>query len=676
MANKQGNAARSYIVLHRKAKDGEQGPPGKDSVLFVITPAALSVACDAKGNPKSGNTSYTLSFRITKGNTDITSKYLPTVAKVKGCVSSVGSGTITIGNFTADTGYANFLVTVDSVDYKCNVPFVKVKDGSDGKSGDTPIILSLSPQNIVIPCDKNGNLKSITEASVTLKLMKGNTDITSSAVWQAAGTYCTATVDSSNTSVTITNFTATSLTGYSGTVLIGTTMNNVTYSDYVKYQKVLDGADGTKGTDGHSYGVTCPSVTIYLYSSGKMKASSQTTQATFYKDGVAQTTGVTWSRTAVSDTFPESASVTINSSGVVTVTGYNTTALSTFTIKGVKDGITQTLTVSVGGIKDGAQGTAGLRGDTMLYKGEWQKTVTYKKHYKLDSTKEEYYSDYVSYGKTSTGMTNYYAATQDNVSQAPMSGSNYWTMFATADYVATKLLITDQLNANIADIVELHAESFYTKTLKATTIDAQNATFNNLTVSGYFRSGFEVKSFESLNVKMTGSDRFSYNGSMSDLSGYMITDKLNLMITKTSNSSKNRGDIYLPNTSKYVGARVLISVVPPYDNTGQYVTEATVQYVNILTGVNQGGTGVPYTYHDSVGWFINTAVKTTSNTITAAAGRIKLWGGFVELIGVPYIEHDNSTDTDITWCRWMLLNMQSIEDVEYFGGFSPSYYTS
>lgn len=665
-------AARSYITLHRKAKDGEQGPQGpsgKDAVLFTINPSVINVACDSKGEVKTKT--YTCSYTIYKGNTNITSTVLPAVSKSSGCTASVGSGVVKIGSFNADSGYATFTATVEKVDYTATVNFQKVLDGAQGENAAT---FNISQSSLLVACDNTGALKQ-TSFTLSYQVFKGTTDVTlSSVVSCIENVGCIAETPNADGTLIIKSFTEDS-----GYAIFSVPVGSVTCKAKVTYSKIYDGntgPQGPQGPSGHSYYIQCAPITIYLNAAGNMKSSSQTTQASLWKDGAKITSGVKWSYTTISDSFPETATFSISTTGLITIKSYNTVAQSTATIKAVYSDIAITYMLPIGSVKDGVAGTAGLKGDIMLYKGQWQSNVVYKKHYELSAGSGEYYTDYVSYGtNTDKTMLQYWAALQNSQGNTPMGGSDYWKQFATTEFLATRLVISDQINSNIIDAVELNAEKFYANTLKAKTIDAENATFNNLTVSGYFRSGFEAVNYETLNTKITGTTnatKFLYNGTYKDLYGYRVTDKLNIMIIKPSNNpiGMNGGYIILPNDIKYEGARVLIYAAPYYkdEGTGSY-TEEDNMYVNIVTGIQKADSETPYNWNQNVGWFLNTKVSAGTTGNYLGATQIKLWGGYIELLGVPFTYTEASTQEQVTYCRWLVLNVQALKDVEYFRYF-------
>lgn len=540
----------------------------------------------------------------------------------------------------------------------------KAKDGNDGKDA---LSFTVTPSSVAVKCYSDGKLEQDTY-TCSVVVMRGTTNITSSYKPKFSSySYVTPTLNTTGTILTLSGFSASKNDGF---VNLYVDVDGTTLKQKVTFYKVFDGAKGDKGDqgeqgekgdtgdpgkDGHTYAIQCQPVTIYLDSAGEMKSSTkkQRVQATLYVDGEPVTSGVTWSVYANTG-----ITATIGTDGWVTLSNpVKGTTLTSFIVTAKKSGIPdQELTVQVGVTQDGVKGLQGVAGDTMLNQGEYNDTKTYRRHYQLDNTSDQYFTDYVSYGKNGS-MAQFWAVAVDSVTGVvPSSSAAQWIKFSEAEYLATKLLITNQILSNIIAAVNISATQFYSETLKAKTIDAENATFKNLTVSGYFRSGFQEINYN-----------YQEDPNDSNTKGVIhIQDQLNIMVSDGGNTQATLY-MYLPNNERYVGARMLI-YVPPYEqNKGTGTFVKATNNVCIETGFHwvAPGTGIPeevQTLGEQFKWFMNTkATQTTSGGVTTyqAAKIIRVWGGFIELIGVPYVL------TDTTYCRWMLLNVQSPENVEY-----------
>lgn len=553
----------------------------------------------------------------------------------------------------------------------------KAKDGNDGKDA---LSFTVTPLSVAVKCKADGTLEQDTY-TCAVSVMRGTEDITSSHKPKFLSySYVTPTLNTAGTTLTLTGFSSVKNDGF---VNMYVEVDGTTLKQKVTWYKVFDGAKGDKGdkgdqgaqgeqgekgdkgdagADGHAYAIQCQPVTIYLDSAGNMKSSTQRVKATLYDNGSPIAGSVTWSVTANTG-----ITATINSEGWVTLSKYTASSTTSFVITAKKSGIPdQTLTVQVSGVHDGIQGLQGVAGDTMLNRGTYDSAKTYRRHYQLDSSSASnpYFTDYVSLGKANSTMAQFWAVAVDSVTGVtPSETAAQWIKFSEAEYMATRLLISNQILADIIEAVNVSATNFYTKTLGAKTIDAENATFKNLTVSGFFRSSFHEIDY---NYQEDPNDSTT-------LGVIHIKDQLNIMVSDGGKTSATLY-MYLPNNDRYIGARMLI-YVPPYEqNKGTGTFVKATNHVCIKTGFKwqEPGTGIPeapVTLGTQFQWFMNTkATETTGSNgkITYQAAKIiEVWGGFIELIGVPYVVTSASTSATTTYCRWLLLNVQSPEDVEY-----------
>ena len=658
-------------VTFTKCFDGEKGDA---ATAFNVNPQVLAIPCDKDGNPKLS--SYSCNLEVLQGTVDVTSTCTMTLGTSLNCTAALSTDhkTLTLSNFEQNDGYTNVSATINTDGINRHITWYKVKDGDKGDKGDTgdagkdSIIFNVNPLIVPVACDSAGNVKTDSTGKAktytcSVEVLKGGTNITSTSnVGITEVSKVTATLNSSYNLVTLSGFTSTE-----GYAIVEATVDKVNYARTIRYYKVYDGQAGTAGTDGHSYMIQCPPIIIYLNSAGKMKSSTQTVTPSLYIDGVKQSSGITWSVTVASGSWITATM----SNGVITLTNYiaghaDTTALN---ITAKKSGMPdQTLRVPVGEIYDGAQGIQGVKSDTMLFQGEWQEGKTYKVHYELDIGSENYFTDYVTYGSTDSGMAVYYAALESSQGDVPYNESaqeysTKWQKFTEADYIATKFLISNQILANLVEIVgtlsfkQAAGKDFFSETMKAKTIYCDNATFQNLNVLGYFKSGFSTVRYDYIDENIS-----------SEKGIYCVKNTLNIMAEKQSDDTGTELYIWLPNDAKYIGSRVLLYVAPNITDygTGEFKEQGT--FCSINTGCTWGDSSTRPTFIDTTDsqellWFLNTKATASSSTrgLYLPARQIKVYGSYIEFIGTPYLIVKDVP----TYCRWAVSSVQQGDGVEY-----------
>lgn len=508
----------------------------------------------------------------------------------------------------------------------------KPKDGVDGKS---PVIID-APAMVAIPCAADGSLKNSGGVGVPVRVFRGTEDISGAglpAVYIESG--CSASI--ANNVLTIV------ADADSGYVLLMAQGDWGTLTKKVSFAKMKDGEQGEPGEPGtpgepgkDALYIECGDLVVTTYASGALKVEAQA-KARVVK-GSATQSGYIWSLLGA-DLSAGKFAATIDANGLITVTGY--TEDGTLTVKA--DGATGILSkdVRVIGVSDGAKGAQGLAGDTMLYKGEWSSTTTYRQHYEMVTGSGKYFTDYVSYGvDASSGLPQFYAVKVNNLNKTP-TNSTYWTKFATSEYIATQFVISDQIFANLIEAVQLHAAEFYAQTINGQTINANYARINNLTVSGVLNSTFRVTTFGS--------------------GVYGMYDTLNLLVTNSSSTEYKERTVRLYNDARYIGSRVIIGFQPLTDEGEGYYQEDGV--VIIQTGWYysvdaQAETQITTGEYD---YFLGTNAVIMGGNIYPAK-TIKIWGsGFIELVGVP--APMGAAEPVAT--RWMVMSVHGAKDVEY-----------
>lgn len=419
----------------------------------------------------------------------------------------------------------------------------KPKDGENGKDGQSAVYISAT--NFVgVPCWADGSLKNVAGEKVSVNLYKGSEDISGTdlpAIYVTSG--CTASLSSGQLTLIA--------EAEKGFVLLMAQGDWGTITHKVNFAKVKDGEQGEQGPEGESgtpgkdaVYIECDDIVVTTYASGALKAVAPVTARVVR--GSAAESGWSWSLLGA-DLTSGKFSATIDASGTITATAYSQDG--TLTVKA--DGSTGILSrdVRVIGVSDGAQGAQGLAGDTMLYKGEWSSTTTYRQHYKLVSGSGKYFTDYVSAGTdASSGLPQFYAVKVNNKDKQPHPNATYWTKFATGEYMASRFLISDQIFANLIEAVQLHAAEFYAQTINGQTINANYARINNLTVSGVLNSTFRVTTFGS--------------------GVYGMSDTLNLLVANSSSTVYKERTVRLYNDARYIGSRVIIGLQPLTDEGG------------------------------------------------------------------------------------------------------------
>lgn len=505
----------------------------------------------------------------------------------------------------------------------------KPKDGEDGVS---PVIID-APAMVAVPCNADGSLKNSGGVGVPVRVFRGTDDISGDglpAVYIESG--CTASI--ANNVLTIV------ATADSGYVLLMAQGDWGTLTKKVSFAKMKDGGQGEPGSAGEpgkdALYIECADLVVTTYASGALKAEAQA-KARVVK-GSATQSGYTWSLLGA-DLSAGNFTASIDADGIITVTGY--TEDGTLTVKA--DGASSILSkdVRVIGVSDGAKGAQGLAGDTMLYKGEWSNSLTYRQHYEIVTGSGKYFTDYVSYGVDGTsGLPQFYAVKANNFNAVPPNAT-YWTKFATSEYIATRFVISDQIFANLIEAVQLHAAEFYAQTINGQTINANFARINNLTVEGVLNSTFRVTTFGS--------------------GVYGMSDTLNLLVTNSSSTVFKERTVRLYNDARYIGSRVIIGLQPLTDEGKGYYQEdgvviiQTGWYYSVDAQAEMQITTGEYDY------FLGTNAGVIGGNIYPAK-TIKIWGsGFIELVGVP--APFGSGEPVAT--RWMVLSVHGAKEVEY-----------
>ena len=252
----------------------------------------------------------------------------------------------------------------------------------------------------------------------------------------------------------------------------------------------------------------------------------------------------------------------------------------------------------------------------------------------------QYFTDYVTLPpEEGDVMAKYYLCKVNNTNKNPASYSTYWTKFTESEAIATKLLISNQIVANLISCIQLNAQNFFAQTLFAQELDADNAVIRNLFVNGWMRSSFVNLTFDN-NV-------------------YGMYDTNNVLITNSSSSVYTSKIIRLYNEPKYQGSRVMIALQPiSNEGDGKYKEGGAVY---ITTGYNQGSSTLEDTsLNDTFDFFMGTRASRSDSGVITPAKTIALWdSGFIELVGVP-APLNNPTGT-----RWMVLNYYSSKQVEF-----------
>ena len=507
----------------------------------------------------------------------------------------------------------------------------KPKDGADGIDA---VNFSTSPGSIVFSVNKDGTYRNQSQ-NVSLSLMRGNTNILSSyppEVYNITGGV------EAEINGSVLKITAGADTQDKGVVVVMSQIQGVVYARNVHFSKVVDGEDGKDGKPGNkgedALSLQCNDIICTLLSDGTLKNQAGYSTTAQLIIGGNVDSGAVYS-ILVNDSTAFSATVD-HQTGLITVTSY--TKEGTISVTAISStGYTLRKDISVRAIADGTQGVAG---DIMIYKGEWNSTTAYKTHYTMTGVTGKYFTDYVTLppaeGDT---MAKYYLCKVNNTNKNPASYSSYWTKFTESEAIATKLLISNQIVANLISCIQLNAQNFFTKTLFAQELDAKHAVIKNLFVSGWMRSSFVNQTFDN-NV-------------------FEMNETNNVLVTNTSGSVHMEKVIRLYNEPDYWGSRVMIALQPiSNEGDGKY-KEGGVVY--ITTGYNKDPkTKEDTALNETFDFFMGTRARREDNGDIYPAKTIALWdSGFIELVGVP-APLNNPTGT-----RWMVLNYYSSKQVAF-----------
>ena len=507
----------------------------------------------------------------------------------------------------------------------------KPKDGADGIDA---VNFSTSPGSIVFSVNKDGTYRNQSQ-NVSLSLMRGNTNILSSyppEVYNITGGV------EAEINGSVLKITAGADTQDKGVVVVMSQIQGVVYARNVHFSKVVDGEDGKDGKPGNkgedALSLQCNDIICTLLSDGTLKNQAGYSTTAQLIIGGNVDSGAVYS-ILVNDSTAFSATVD-HQTGLITVTSY--TKEGTISVTAISStGYTLRKDISVRAIADGTQG---VTGDIMIYKGEWNSTTAYKTHYTMTGVTGKYFTDYVTLppaeGDT---MAKYYLCKVNNTNKNPASCSSYWTKFTESEAIATKLLISNQIVANLISCIQLNAQNFFTKTLFAQELDAKHAVIKNLFVSGWMRSSFVNQTFDN-NV-------------------FEMNETNNVLVTNTSGSVHMEKVIRLYNEPDYWGSRVMIALQPiSNEGDGKY-KEGGVVY--ITTGYNKDPkTKEDTALNETFDFFMGTRARREDNGDIYPAKTIALWdSGFIELVGVP-APLNNPTGT-----RWMVLNYYSSKQVAF-----------
>ena len=168
------------IVKVSDGAKGDGGRPGDDAYTVILTNENHSFSAESNGNI-SAAASTTTEVIAYKGASKITPT-IGTLPTVNGLTLSKNGAIITIqantGTSLADSGSFNIPVTVDGKTFTKSFSWSKSRKGNTGSPGATGITVSLSKENVNIPCNQNGNPISsgwTNDTITTVKVYQGAT---------------------------------------------------------------------------------------------------------------------------------------------------------------------------------------------------------------------------------------------------------------------------------------------------------------------------------------------------------------------------------------------------------------------------------------------------------------------------------------------------------------------
>jgi hypothetical protein len=164
------NSDDSGMVVLSETVEITSDIPGKSAYVGYLTDSMCTVSCDANGNPTAGQV-YETTFKVTNGT--VQNVTLPQGNGYK--LTHEGNGKIKIDSFTqalSEVTKLKFTATyVDSEgitgEEEASYTIVKLK------IAEASTILDFSNDNVIIPCDENGQ-PYISEASTFVAMLHGD----------------------------------------------------------------------------------------------------------------------------------------------------------------------------------------------------------------------------------------------------------------------------------------------------------------------------------------------------------------------------------------------------------------------------------------------------------------------------------------------------------------------
>lgn len=355
------------------------------TVNGYLTSEAVALEANAAGTISDYSAAVGF-FKMFSGSTDVTSSTsfsLVSETNLDGDLNTADNtpvsgqikGYYRVTSLTADTGVLKMSATYGGVTITKDFTVTRAKDGL------SPVNIYLSQAAIAIPANADGSSPDFTNASTTVSIFEGGTDVSSS--WSVSASPSTGITGTLSTrTYTLTGMTVD--TGY-----VEFTASRSGYTNLVIRLAVSKAKKGTDGTNGLSATMTLDAVTLMSYADGTVVSFTPAAGRIYvYSGGTDVTSSATLSATATDCTG------TVNTATDTPVSGqpkgyYRVTAMSadtaTLKIDATYSGTTITKFFSLSKNKVGYE-IVGTLPSTNLFEGRIVFLTTDDKLYRYTGT--------------------------------------------------------------------------------------------------------------------------------------------------------------------------------------------------------------------------------------------------------------------------------------------------
>jgi hypothetical protein len=446
------------------------------TVNGYLTSEAVALEANAAGTISDYSAAVGF-FKMFSGSTDVTSSTsfsLVSETNLDGDLNTADNtpvsgqvkGYYRVTSLTADTGVLKMSATYGGVTITKDFTVTRAKDGL------SPVNIYLSQAAIAIPANADGSSPDFTNASTTVSIFEGGTDVSSS--WSVSASPSTGITGTLSTrTYTLTGMTVD--TGY-----VEFTASRSGYTNLVIRLAVSKAKKGTDGTNGLSATMTLDAVTLMSYADGTVISFTPAAGRIYvYSGGTDVTSSATLSATATDCTG------TVNTATDTPVSGqpkgyYRVTAMSadtaTLKIDATYSGTTITKFFSLSKNKVGYE-IVGTLPSTNLFEGRIVFLTTDDKLYRYTGTSW-------TTAVPAVDITGQIVETQ--ITNGSISTAKIAANAVTATEIASNAIISDKINAG----------AVIAGKISVTNLAAINADMGNITAgtivlpsAGFIRSG-------------------------------------------------------------------------------------------------------------------------------------------------------------------------------------------